>query len=370
VPPKKKTDLIIGIIAGVVLLLSFSLGGVLLLNKDDESNNSARPKSSDAENDSAPDSTATLMKKIRATDPCSVHDRSFLKRFGPDQVVRLGTSLGNQPNGCVATTGKKGDPSEDFFVFELVLGYPYAVDGASGDSAEDVAGHEAFRSRSPKDPTGDTCSYNLPYPDLDFSVNLRVRRVVPDSESNKSWPERCEVARDYLAKISDKALTLTPRKQTLKGRTIIGKDPCAARSEIVSLVEGWKAAPVKYVGPYECRIELTEQGEAYRQAFIVMFDLGATPTPETSAEGQQTERVQLGGLEGVRSSTRALVAGGSACDNTMIIKPADPEVKNSAQLAVVTLQAYGSSPQEPPAPAPSCDQVNQATEIVLRELGS
>ncbi|MGH3426381.1 MAG: hypothetical protein ACRDQZ_02205, partial [Mycobacteriales bacterium] len=87
-PRRGRKGLIIGIAAAVVLVLGLGIGGVVLLGKDKQDD---KPHSSKTEK--TPDSPATLMKKIRAADPCAIHNLAALKKYGPDQGFELAESF-------------------------------------------------------------------------------------------------------------------------------------------------------------------------------------------------------------------------------------------------------------------------------------
>ncbi len=356
----------------VLVVICVGIGGtVALLGGDGE--NGSEDKTGGASSPDAPgqNSPAALLKRVRATDPCSLHDASFLKRFGPDLMLQL-----SPLNGCVATAGKRGDQNSDVFSFVLEVGQPYTYNPL--DERDEVAGYPADHSslvdKNLDDGFGqseDRCYYHLPHGELDFAVFLRVRKFPAADTADQAWPERCQVAKEYLTAIAETALKLPPRENPVEKPSVEGKDPCADSDAAARAVTGWTAEEPLYRNAYECQIELTKQEDT--QILTIKWTLGTTPSPTPSLPREKVESIQLGGLDGVQSTfsfASGDEAGGGTCGNELVAKPEDPNVENSAQLVHVTLNVYGAGSGEPPAPAPSCDTLNQVTEIVLDGLGS
>lgn len=383
-PKKKKTGLIVGIIAAVVLLVGLGIGGALFLTKDDKDKKDDKSSSQEAK----VGTPAALMAKIRAASICDMHDLEALKKYAPN------TGYGGADHNFYSCTGLAGTEipgsdgklklDADRYLFELTVGRKYDQEDQAEDTPEQVDGQQIFLDSTSKDMSkpDDTCYYNLAFKGVGFGAQLRARKLIPGATTDGNWPERCTVAKEYLAKIAPKILALKERSKPPTEPTVLGKDPCAKREEIIAAVglSGWTPGETTYQNPYACEIPFTKQGEAYTQQVSVYWDLDAVPSTTTLGGGQRAENMQLGGLNGVRfsseSSGTSIATGqpykaGGSCQNTMVLKPEDPGVANSATLLRIELStapARGSASQPGQTvdvPAPSCAPVDQATEKVI-----
>ncbi|MGH9641862.1 MAG: hypothetical protein ACRD3Q_05510 [Terriglobales bacterium] len=324
------------------------------------------------------------MAKIRDAGICPIHDTAALKKIAPDTgFVHAEHDL----MSCTAIAGtaeksSQGANSNTFslqpgtpeYLFELTLGNSFGPQQRQHEIRETVGGHEVFQFQFSDSDLArtdtDSCEYNLPFTGLEFSAHLRVRKfVVGQADQTLNWPERCQVAKSYLGDIADKVLEL--KKRTNKPENpLTGKDPCATRSNLAGMFPGWTAAAVAYINPYECFITFTKQGESYAQKLDIAWDLDAEPGTGSIDPSTQVQRVQIGGLSGVRSCDQM------QCSESMIVKPAEPNFANSATLIRLTLSTETSAaPTQlgqpaPSIPAPSADLVGKATELVISGISS
>ncbi len=360
VPPKKRPGLIIGVIAAVILLISVGIATAFIATGNNDNGGSESKKSSQ------PVDLTALMARIRATDPCALHNLDFLKRFGPDHLFRLVNGF----NSCHVTAGKKGDPNRDIFFFTITLGEYYDDNSKEKDKLENVGVHQVYQQRF-KNPPVDTCYYNLPYEKTDFAVTLKALRSPPRGTADRNWPERCQIAKEYLGSIADNVLALPPREKAPEGRTLIGKDPCAQRNELAALLPDWTPGSPKYLRPYNCELPFTKQSEPYTLTMKISWDLNVEPSTKAFS-GQTAKRIHIGDLGGVQLVVSGLDnSDGGSCSNSMTLQPSDQDVTDGAHLIHVGLATKTTTrDSQTSVPAASCDQVDKATEIVLRGIGS
>ncbi|HEX3731609.1 MAG TPA: hypothetical protein VHU91_01595, partial [Mycobacteriales bacterium] len=312
-PQRSRKGLIIGIVAAVVLVLGLGIGGVVLLGKDNKDS-----KSHSSKTDKTPNSPVALMKKIQAADPCAIHNIAALKKYGPNQGLALDRSF----NDCSALSGDKNNQTSDVYKFELTLGTSYTAADKAKDTPETVGGLKVFKLNVSEDLT-DSCYYNLPYPGLDYAVEIRAVKLPPEG-GNKDWPQRCQVAKEYLQAVSSKALSLPARTKPPAEPTLEGKDPCAKSAEAAAAVSGWTAGQITYQNPYFCRIPLTKTGSPVPMTLSIYWDINAEQST-TSSFGGTAKAIQLGGLSGAQLSSDNFGSGGGSCSNAMVFKKANPD---------------------------------------------
>ncbi|MGO1050422.1 hypothetical protein [Crossiella sp. CA198] len=309
------------------------------------------------EADKSSETVVALMKKIQETDICALHDQEFLKKFGPKVVSTNGPGF----NGCAGIGGTPN--AEHFWLFELVLGAPYEPKDRNKDKSEDVGGRKIYFPTI-SGTNDDTCHAKIQLGQTDFGATLRAR-MVPNTGKPAPWPERCQQAGAYLALLAPKLESPPARTAAADGR-LLGKDPCAKKDQIVGLYPEYQLQAVEYVSPYDCRIRFVKGDEPLKLLVSVSWDRDDEPSL-TSFGSQRVEKIEMGGLSGIRR-TSADVGRGGSCFTSLTVKPGEKDVKFSAHLVQVeadlTIDFSKPATGKPVPPAP-CGPVNQATELVL-----
>ncbi|GAB1509888.1 hypothetical protein [Actinophytocola sp. KF-1] len=225
--------------------------------------------------------TVDLMARIRAADPCELHDRTFIERFGrvaaePHQALGLAECrlMGSYPDHVERT------------VFGIDLD-EYLSDEERADLVpEDLDGMAVFHT---KQSVSDGCVYYVPFGRSGFGASVSVGRYVPGGAEPLSWPQACAVARDYTAAVGPKVAELPARSAPAPEPTLAGKDPCLAEEVVARLVPDWKPGPVSRYYSAQCRFTVAQGDEVYE--FDLAFD--------RDAEQLGDEPAEVGGLHGV-----------------------------------------------------------------------
>ena len=373
-PPKKKSGLIVGIVIGLVVLIGLGVGGFFLFKGDDKPSANPAPKATPAPSTSSSDKPATeglgvaeneLMRKIRASGPCEMHDMPTVQKYGPSTETDVAGNIGTCRARAVTLqegSDTKIDQTKPITLFSLNLGELYTKESP----AETVGNHQVFLNPLPPDIAEvDACEYFLLFPDTKFGALLRARKYIPGQASVRTeWPERCATAKEYLGIIADKVLALAPRQTPPTQPSLSTKDPCLKKDEIISQqLPGWKMdtslSEGLYISPYRCNIKLINPNENYTLDLDVTYEKHEAPT--------KGEKISIGGLTGIRNN---LLNYGLT--DTLIYRPADADDKLSAQTISVQLSRRTKlGPNEkptdkrPPEIPVASDLLDRITEIVV-----
>ncbi|GAA4001256.1 hypothetical protein GCM10022247_22330 [Allokutzneria multivorans] len=297
---------------------------------------------------------AALMAKLRASDVCQSLDPEPMKKFGDPQTVFMGPGL----SGCKIRSGNSGTevPTHRFEISPKV----YTDIDRAKDDEFDVAGHKVYQAKGAG--SEGSCSAYLPIEDTGYAF------VVSGYKSKGAWPEACADARAYAGAIAKKLLAMPARTTPLTGKTLIDKDPCATRQQLLGEFPGWSSQglPGRY-HPHGCRIALTKPGDPYSYTVNVLYQYNVEQ--EVTAD---TPAVTIAGLSGIRLN-KPFMDLPESCSVNLTYKPSDPKGSITGHLISVDLSPTQLNPQlgqkAPPQSLKPCEVVDKMAATVVGNLG-
>ncbi|SDN15726.1 DUF3558 family protein [Allokutzneria albata] len=296
---------------------------------------------------------AALMAKLRAADLCLALDPEPMKKFGEPVTTYMGPGL----PGCKIRSGNPGTevPTHRFEISPSV----YTVFDRQKDQEVEVAGHKIYQPTKPG--LEGTCSVRLPIEDSGFAF------TISGYKSKGAWPEACEDAKAYTGAIARKLLAIPARTTPPTGKSLLGKDPCAAQQQFLGEFAGWSPSPVIRNHPYGCRIALTKPGDAYSYTLNVFFQYNVEQ--EVTAD---TPAVTIAGLSGIRLN-KPFMDLPESCAVTLNYRPSEPKGTNTGHLISVELNPTQLNPRlgqkAPPQSLKPCEVVDKIATTVVGNLG-
>lgn len=307
--------------------------------------------------------TAELMERIRAAQVCYLHNRDFATRHGTPAQGWLITGY----TGCGILVNSDVEPGASY-VFELSLAQHYFGNDRAQDLAEEVGGHQIFRSRTTYG-TFD-CTYYLPIGKTGFAHSVRGRRAHSPGQPTE-WPTRCEDTKAYLGALATTLIEMPPHipANAPSREDLFSKDPCETASVLGGLFSGWTPGKVGWISPYSCSISLTKPGDPYQITVESSFRYNAEPKP---GPGERViQHAGAVGIEATITSDQALSAPNS-CGHVLVTAPAEPAGSTTAQLASTTVSALpikSSLGAWPALPIDVCDRARAVADTVMAALG-
>ncbi|MCF2533354.1 serine/threonine-protein kinase [Yinghuangia soli] len=222
------------------------------------------------------ESTAPLMARIRAADPCAMLDREFPKRFGP---VVVETARKAQDFTECQILASNGGPTDLSVRFRVKLGVPLTAAERAKTTPATENGVALFEQPAPA--TANTCTVVLPFGDTGFGAEVYVNQHYPNKGSDQApWAEGCATARAYAALVAPKVSALAPRGTAPAGRTLVGKDPCNDIDLSTLKAEGWLYQGVTRDLPYRCEALMVNGDSEYTVS--ITFERDAEQVAESA----------------------------------------------------------------------------------------
>ncbi|ASR34904.1 hypothetical protein BAY61_07830 [Prauserella marina] len=305
-------------------------------------------------------------ERVRGTDPCAMAESDeYLKQFGSIQDTLTAPNIYQ----CIA---RSGDENADVYLFYLTIDEYW--DGAEALNPEptEVDGREAVKTSAPSDDSLDSsCTINVPYLDVpERAAKVRGAKV-PAEGGDATWPEACDVTKEYFATILPKLDAMKPNPNPEPG-DIIGHDPCARKDEIVALFPGWTATEPEYNGAYSCNVDLTQEGSGYTHEVEIYFGLNERQATTSGGNTVSSEEIEFEGYEGIKTASDATIL--TDCGNLLITKPSSNPQENdyhllSVNLMTVAVTDYEAGEQPENAPETDCGLTDEITREVLTGIG-
>ncbi|MEU3271874.1 hypothetical protein ABZ639_13575 [Saccharomonospora sp. NPDC006951] len=325
---------------------------------------SGPPASSTA--DEPADPVTAHNERIRGTDPCAMAESDeYLKQFGSIQDTLTAPNI----NECIA---RSGDENADVYLFYLTIDEHWDGGEALNPEPTEVDGREAVKTSAPSDDSLDSsCTIHVPYQDLpERAAKVRAAKV-PVEGGDATWPEACDVTKEYFATILPKLDAMEPNPNPEPG-DIIGHDPCAQKDEIASFFPGWTPEDPEYIGAYTCRIDVTKEGSDYSHTVEVRFSLNERQATTSGGNTVSSEEIEFEGYEGIKTETDAAIV--TDCTNLLIMKPSSNYQENDYHLLGVTVSSSAETPpgadeMNSDAPDADCGLTDKVTSTVLAGIG-
>ncbi|MCP3798971.1 DUF3558 domain-containing protein [Allokutzneria sp. A3M-2-11 16] len=296
---------------------------------------------------------AALMARLRAADLCQALDPEPMKKFGEPVTTFMGPGL----PGCKIRAGNSGTevPTHRFEISPSV----YTEIDRQKDQEVEVAGHKVYLPK--KAGSEGSCYVRLPIEDTGYAF------TISGYKSKGTWPEACEEAKTYAGAIARKLLTIPARTTPPTGKSLLGKDPCAAQQQFLGEFSGWSPGSVSRYNPYGCQIALTKPGDEYSYTLGVIYQYNVEQ--EVTAD---TPAVTVAGLSGIRLN-KPFMDLPESCAVSLNYKPSDPKGTITGHLISVELSPKQLNPRlgqkAPPQSLKPCDVVDKVATMVVQSAG-
>ncbi|GAA4033786.1 hypothetical protein GCM10022247_68550 [Allokutzneria multivorans] len=302
--------------------------------------------------------SAALTAKLRAADLCLALDPEPMKKYGSKQTTTPGPGL----LGCKILSGNSGaaDPVHRFEVSTRI--YTEIDRAKDRDVEEEAGGHKVFRSEKQLIDSG--CTYRLPIAESGYAFIVEGYKAVGQGQ-RATWPEACADTKAYTGAIAAKLLSFPARTAPPTGKSLLGKDPCAAQAQVVAEFPGWTVERVGRATTYACEIVLTKAGDPYSYELGLDFHLNVE-----QAVTADTPAVSIAGLSGIRLSKNFMPGLPEYCTLSLNYRSSEPKGSKNAHLIGVDLQPKpvkrGGTPPQSLSP---CAVVDKIAPIVVRSAG-
>ncbi|WP_086819012.1 hypothetical protein [Allokutzneria sp. NRRL B-24872] len=303
--------------------------------------------------------SAALMAKFRAADLCLALDPEPLKKYGPKQSTAAGPGL----TGCKIFSSD-ADPNAPTYRFEISTRIYTEIDRLRDRDVEERAGeHRVFRSEKQLIDSG--CTYRLPIAESGYAFIIDGYKSSRQQGQKNTWADACADTLAYTGAIAAKLLSFPVRTAPPTGKSLLGKDPCAAQQQALAEFPGWTVDRVQRSTPYACNIILTKPGDAY--SYDLGLDFHRNVEQAVSAE---TPAVTIAGLSGIRLNKNLFPGMPEHCALSLNYRPSEPKGTSSGHLIGVKLQptktAAGGTSAQSLSP---CSVVDKVAAVVVQSAG-
>lgn len=231
------------------------------------------------------ETTGPLMDRVRAVDPCELHDHDFAGQFGSSVAEELDQAQAFDECRLVAS---EADPAAPRIRFTVNVVEPLTTEERVELETDKIDGHEVFHE--PEDPASNSCDYYFPYESTGFGAMVSAIQYVEGSESQASWPDACATAKSYFQRLVPSLEKLPERSRPAPEPTLVDKDPCATADTLVSQLGDWEQGPILRLNAEVCQFTVSQGEEEY--TITMDFD--------RDAEQLGDEPATIGGLTGTR----------------------------------------------------------------------